>query len=94
MNFPPMIWLGLLYHTGKFAFFVSSIFPMRTYLAVNDQVQLVVKSRKSLITHFLHPPDENREDFLRPSLMERLDVLRLDVEFDQFVPRSKQSPRS
>ncbi|MED0658259.1 hypothetical protein P4S75_13270, partial [Anoxybacillus ayderensis] len=30
--FPPMVWFGHLYHTGKFAFFVPSIFAMHTDL--------------------------------------------------------------
>ncbi|WP_216367428.1 hypothetical protein, partial [Anoxybacillus sp. EFIL] len=41
-NFPPMVWFGHLYHTGKFAFFVP-LFSICTPI-LNDQVQLVVKS--------------------------------------------------
>ncbi|WP_216367878.1 hypothetical protein, partial [Geobacillus sp. DSP4a] len=31
-----LVWFGHLYHTGKFAFFVSSIFPMHTYLKISS----------------------------------------------------------
>ncbi len=30
------VWFDHLYHTGKFAFFVPSIFPMHTYLKISS----------------------------------------------------------
>ncbi|WJQ05503.1 hypothetical protein QT236_17945 (plasmid) [Geobacillus stearothermophilus] len=45
-----MVWFGHLYHTGKFAFFVPSIFFIFLLSSMSIyQVQLVVKSRENNI---------------------------------------------